>query len=359
MTRPILLAIALASLLAACGSEDGGGKRGGAGAQGGGAPAIVRTEVLEPGEWTDGLEVIGTARARNSVVITAAVSETVERVLFESGQHVVAGQVLVTLSGREQRATLAGAEAEYRAAQALYDRQADLAKRQLIAAAAIDTQRAARDAAKARLEQMRAQLGDRNIVAPFAGVLGLRQVSPGALVTPGTVITTLDDIGTLELDFSVPERQLAALKAGMPVVATSPAFPGEAFRGEVVALDPRVDPATRSLGARAAFANADDRLRPGMLLQVRVELAARQALQVPELAVTQAGQQAFVFRANDDGTVAQVPVTLGARRPGFVELAGGVQAGERVVTEGVVKLRDGAKFAEADALPAAPATTAR
>jgi membrane fusion protein (multidrug efflux system) len=360
MTRPLLFASILAFALAGCGGDDGGGKRGGAGGQGG-APAIVRTAVLQPSEWTDGLEAIGTARARNSVTITAAVSETVERVHFDSGERVRAGQVLVTLSGREQRAAIDAAEAEYRAQQTLFARQEDLAKRQLIAASAFDAQRAARDAARARLEQTRAQLGDRAIVAPFAGVLGLRQVSPGALVTPGTVITTLDDVGTLEVDFSVPERQLAALQVGMPVQATSTAFGGETFRGEVVALDPRIDPATRSLGARAAFANAGDRLKPGMLLSVRVELASRQALQVPELAVTQVGQQAFVFRANADGTVSQVPVTLGARRPGFVELLEGVKAGERVVTEGVVKLRDGAKFAEAEAeaAPAAAAPTAR
>jgi membrane fusion protein (multidrug efflux system) len=342
--RRFVLAAALVGL-AACGN-DGDGKR-----QGGTPPAVVRTEVLQPSPWVDTLEAIGTARARDSVTITASVSETIDRVEFDSGQVVRAGQVLVRLSGREQRATLAEAEAEYRAAQTLFARQQDLAQRQLIAASTFDAQRGARDAAKARLEQMRAQLGDRAIVAPFAGVLGLRQVSPGALVTPGTVITTLDDIGTLELDFSVPERQLAQLAVGQAVTATSPAFPGETFRGTVAALDPRVDAATRSLGARAEFANPDHRLRPGMLLSARIERATRDVLQVPELAIQQVGQQAFVFRANADGTVAQVPVTLGARRPGFVELAQGVAAGDRVVVEGVVKLRDGAKFAEAGAAP--------
>jgi len=341
-----LAAAALVIALSACGKHESG-------KHGGNPPAIVRTAVLAPSEWTDTVEALGTLRARNAVTITASVSETIERVEFDSGQQVEAGQVLVLLSGREQRATLAEAEADYRGAQTLYERQADLARRQLIAASAFDAQRATRDAAKARLEQMRAQLGDRAIRAPFAGVLGLRQVSPGALVTPGTVITTLDDVDTLELDFSVPERDQGALAVGQAIEATSPAFPGETFHGQLAAIDPRIDPATRALDARAEFANPDHRLRPGMLMALRVQRATRQALQVPELAVQQVGTQAFVFKANADGTVTQAPVGLGARRPGFVELVSGVAAGDRVVVEGVVKLRDGAKFAEAGAEPAA------
>jgi len=344
MRKFVVASIFLTLLLAACGKDDAGGKRGGGG---GAPPAIVRTEVLAPSEWSDGLGALATARAKESVTITASVSETIDKVHFDSGQEVRAGDRLVTLSGREQRASIAAAEADYRSAQTLFARQEELARKQLIAASAFDAQRAVRDAARARLEQMRAQLGDRSIVAPFSGVLGLRQVSDGALVTPGTVITTLDNVDTIEVDFSVPERQLAALKVGMPVAATTTAFPDQTFRGTVVALDPRLDPATRSLGARAEFANPDHRLRPGMLLEARVELATRTALQVPELAVQQVGQQASVFRANEDGTVSEVPVTLGARRPGWVELTSGVKAGDRIVVEGIVKLRDGAKFAEA------------
>jgi membrane fusion protein (multidrug efflux system) len=345
---PSLLVATLA--LTGCGKGGDGGKRAGGG---GGPPAVVRTEVLKPTAWSDGLEAIATARAKDSVTITASVSETIDKVHFDSGQEVRAGQRLVTLSGREQRAAIAAAEADYRSAQTLFARQQELAAKQLIAASTFDAQRAVRDSARARLEQMRAQLGDRAIVAPFSGVLGMRQVSDGALVTPGTVITTLDDVDVIEVDFSVPERQISALRPGMPVAATTPAFPGETFRGRVVALDPRLDPATRALGARAEFANADHRLRPGMLLEARVELATRDALQVPELAVQQVGQQASVFVANADGTVTEAPVTLGARRPGWVEITAGVAAGDRVVVEGVVKLRDGAKFAESGTEPAA------
>lgn len=352
MRNPICLALLVAALaLTACGKDGKDGKRAGGG---GGPPAVVRTDVLKPSEWSDGLEAIATARAKDSVTITASVSEKIEKVHFDSGQEVHAGDRLVTLSGREQRATIAAAEADYRSAQTLFARQEELAKKQLIAASTFDAQRAARDAARARLEQMRAQLGYRSIVAPFSGVLGLRQVSDGALVQPGTVITTLDNVDTIELDFSVPERQLGVLEVGMPVEATTPAFPGETFHGVVAALDPRLDPATRALGARATFANADHRLRPGMLLEARVQLATRTALQVPELAVQQVGQQASVFRANEDGTVSEVPVALGARRPGWVELTEGVKTGDRIVVEGIVKLRDGAKFAEVGSESAKP-----
>ena len=344
MIRALALALVVL-LLSACG-EKAEERRGGQ------PPAVVRTQVLQPAAWTDTIDVIGSVRARESVTITAAVSETVDQVHFESGDTVRAGQVLVTLSGREQRAGLAEAEAQYRAQQTLYARQEDLAKRRLIAASVFDAQRAARDAARARLDQTRAQLGDRAIVAPFAGVLGLRQVSAGALVTPGTVVTTLDAIDTMELEFSVPERQMAAVQVGQTVEATSPAFKNATFTGRIVALDPRLDTATRALMARAQFANTDLRLRPGMLLEAHIALASRQALQVPELAIQQVGRQAFVFKVDGDDTVAQVPVTLGARRPGFVELASGVAAGDRLVVEGIVKLRAGAKVSEADAATA-------
>jgi len=187
------------------------------------------------------------------------------------------------------------------------------------------------------------------IAAPFDGVLGLRQVSPGSLVTPGTVITTLDDVSRIKLDFSVPERNLSALATGQAIIATSDAFPGEQFRGAITSVGSRVDPVSRSLAARAEFDNPDNKLRQGMLLEVQLQQASRQALQVPELSLQQVGQQAFVFVVGADDKVAQVPVRIGARRPGWVEILGGVKAGDRVVVDGIVKLKPGAKIIEAKA----------
>jgi membrane fusion protein (multidrug efflux system) len=338
--------VVLVLLLAACGGKDSGQERGK-----GGPPAVVTTTVLAPMPWTDSIEALGTASARESISITAKVSETVAKVSFESGDVVRAGDVLVTLSGNAQLAALDEASADYREALKLYERQKSLAERQLIPASQMDLQRALRDAAKGRLDQIQAQLADRVIRAPFDGVLGLRQVSPGSLVTPGTVIATLDDVSRIKLDFSVPERNLSALTTGQEVVATSDAFPGEQFRGAITSVGSRVDPVTRSLAARAEFDNPENKLRQGMLLEVQLQQVSRQALQVPELSLQQVGQQAFVFVVGADDKVAQVPVRIGARRPGWVEILEGVKAGDRVVVEGVVKLKPGAKITEAKAAP--------
>jgi membrane fusion protein, multidrug efflux system len=337
-----LLALLAAGLLASCGKEEAPGRGPG------GAPAVVTTAVLSPAPWSDQLQAIGTASARESVTLTAKVSETVQDVRFDSGQAVRAGQVLVTLTQRAQAAGLEEAAASYREAQALYERQRVLGEKQLVSASQLDAQRAARDAAKGRLDIIRAAAGDRVITAPFDGVLGLRQVSPGSLVTPGTVITTVDDVSSIKLDFSVPESQLAALAVGRTVRATSDAFPGETFEGGITSVGSRVDPVSRALSARAEIPNPDAKLRPGMLLRVTLALPARTALQVPELSLQQVGQQAFVFRVAGD-QVEQVPVRIGARRPGWVELLDGVKAGDRVVVEGIVKLKPGARIVEAGA----------
>jgi membrane fusion protein, multidrug efflux system len=352
--------VLLTALLAGCGGKEDA-------RAGGGPPAVVTTTVLAPASWTDTIDALGTATARESITVTAKVSETVARVNFESGDVAKAGDVLVTLSDRASVAGRAEAEADYRENQKLFERQQDLAKRQLIAASQFDAQRAARDGAKARLDQVRSQVSDRVISAPFAGVLGQRMVSEGSLVTPGTAITTLDDVSRIRVDFSVPERRLAALATGQVVSATSEAYPDRDFRGTITSVGSRVDSVTRALMVRAEFDNPDQKLRPGMLLQIAVQRAGRQTLQVPELSLVQMGRQAFVFRVGAENKVEQVPVKTGARRPGWVEIVDGVKAGDRIVVDGTVKLKPGSKIVEArpedskpeDGRPATAAATAK
>ena len=343
----LLLPVALVSLslLAACGSEDAAGGMGE-------RTVTVTTAVVQPQPFNDTLQAIGTASAHESVVVTAKVSETVREVHFESGDVVAKGAVLVTLSGQQQQASLAEAQAAANEAERLYKRQSELAAQQLIARSQLDTQRAARDAAIARVAQVRAQLGDRTIRAPFAGVLGIRQVSPGALVTPGTPIATLDNLRQVYVDFPVPEGALAQVAPGQRVRGRSEAFPGRVFEGTVQTVDARLDPATRAVVVRADFPNPERELRPGMLVTVEVERPTRQALLVPEIAVVQVGQTSFVYRVKEDGRVEQARVAVGARRAGKAEIVEGLEPGDRIVVDGTGKLRPGDRIAEAGAADA-------
>lgn len=351
ITARIAAGLGLA-LLAACGSKDEAARR-----QAEQVP--VTTQVVQTSAWNDTLQALGTAKARESVTVTAKVSEIIERVHFESGQQVAAGTPLVTLRGQAQEAALVQAQATFAEADQLYKRQRELAAQQLVASATLDTQRAIRDAAEARVLEMKSDIGDRRVRAPFAGVLGIRQVSEGSLVTPTTVIATLDDIERMHVDFQVPEAELASLGKGDKVTATSVAYPGRTFEGEVATIDTRVDPGTRAVTVRADFINADHALRPGMLLDVRMFRPERQALVIPEIAVVQVGRESFVYRVKADQSVERVDVVSGARRAGVVEIREGVKAGDRIVVDGTGKLRPGLKVNDTPAgTPPPPAQKA-
>lgn len=313
-------------------------------------PAVVPVtlETLAPRAWSDTLEALGTAQARESVVLTAKITETVKRVNFNDGDKVAAGDILVELTSNQQIAQLADAQAMARDAARQSERQQDLAKAGTVSKAAYENAQAQRDSAEAKAGVIRAQLADRVISAPFAGVLGLRRVSPGTLVTPGTPIVTLDDVGTIKLDFPLPETELANIAIDQEISATSAAFPGRSFKGKVASIDSRVDPVTRAVVVRALVPNSDSALRPGMLLVVAVDAQPRQVLAVPEIALVPIGIRQFLYRVDAEGIAHQVEVGIGARRDGRVEIRRGVSAGDRIVVEGTVNLREGAKVAEAE-----------
>lgn len=339
-----LLAVAL--LAAGCARKEPAGGRGGpGGGPGGDRPVTVTMQVVRPQPFVDTLQALGSIRARESVAVTASVSEKVQAVHFDSGDLVRAGAPLVTLSGQSEQAQLREAQAAASEADKLYRRQSELAAQQLIARSQLDTQRATRDAANARVSQVRAQLADRVIRAPFGGVLGLRQVSPGSLITPGTVIATLDDLSMVYVDFPVPETRLSQVAAGQALSGTAGAYPGRRFEGTVATIDARIDPATRAVIVRGQFPNTDRALKPGMLLQVDVARAERPALLVPEIAVVQVGNDAYVYRVRG-GKAERADVTLGVRRDGQVEVVSGLAAGDRIVVDGTGKLKPGAKVAE-------------
>lgn len=307
----------------------------------------VTTTTLATKGWSDTIDAVGTAKARESVVLTAKITETVRKINFSDGQQVNAGDVLVELTSGQQVAALAEAQAVAVDAARQFQRQQDLVAKGTVSRAVFDTARSSRDSNNARVSALRAQLSDRVVTAPFSGVLGLRQVSTGALVTPGSVITTLDDISTIKFDFPVAEVYLAALAPGHAVIARSAAYPGKEFHGSVVSLDSRIDPVSRAIIVRAEIPNPDGLLRAGMLLTASVMQPERQTLAVPEIAIVQIGLESTVYRVAADDKVEQVKVKLGARRRGEVEVLDGLQAGDRIVLDGIVKLRSGATITEA------------
>jgi membrane fusion protein (multidrug efflux system) len=335
----LLFAAAIVALAACSSSAPEGGKAV--------APAVpVTTTVVESVDWVDEIEAVGTTKARESVTLTAKITETVRKVNFTDGQRVHAGDVLVEMTSGQQVAALAEAQATYKDAERLMDRNNDLVKQGTVSRQVADTARATHDSAQARVALLRAQLSDRVVTAPFSGVLGLRQVSVGALVSPGTVITTLDDIDVISLDFSLPERFLATLKPGLELNASSVAFPDREFSGTVLSVDSRVDPTTRSVLVRAELPNADHSLRAGMLMTVRVKRPQRSVLAVPEISIEQVGTQSFIYTVDAENVVHRVEVKLGARQQGMVEVESGVDAGTRIVVDGTVKLREGTKIVD-------------
>jgi membrane fusion protein (multidrug efflux system) len=323
------------------GGAPGGGRPGGGFAGRPAAdPPLVSVGRAHHEQLYDVVQALGTAQANESVTLTAKVQDTVRRVNFEDGDYVEQGAVLLELTNQEEEAALAEARANLNDAQSQLRRLEELSNRGLTAASELDVARSRADAMQARLNSVVARLRDRLIQAPFSGLLGFRKVSPGTLLTPNTPITSIDDIATIKLDFTVPETFLGAMNPGAKVVAKSVSFPGREFEGVVRTVGSRVDPVTRAVTVRAHIPNKDRALRPGMLLTVDVLTAQHDALVVPEGAVFQVQDRAYVYRL-DGHTARQQQIEIGARRFGVVEVLGGLEDGDPIVVEGIVKLRDG------------------
>ena len=289
------------------------------------------------------VEAIGTTQANESVTITAKVTAKVNKVTFDDGMLVEAGTVLVELTNEEETALLAEAQANVDDTKSQYTRLRNLLKQRSVPISQVDEAKARFSGAQARYQSMLARMDDRLIRAPFAGVLGFREVSAGTLITPGTQISTLDDLSIIKLDFSVPEVHLGLLAAGQQLEATSVAFPDRIFAAEVRTVGSRVDPVTRALVVRAVIDNSDLTLRPGMLMNIQLTTAEREALMVPESALVQRGRESFVY-IDQDGIAQTQTVQFGERADGWVEILSGLTFGEQVVAEGTVKIRDGASI---------------
>ena len=304
----------------------------------------VETFEVQPTAFSDAIQAIGTAQARESVIITPKVADTIRAIRFESGDRVRQGQVLVEMSSVEQQADLSEARAQREAAQRELARFQELNERGFAPRARLDAAQAAFDAADARVRAGQSRIADRTIRAPFAGVMGLRTGSPGQYVRPGEQIGTLDDTSQIKLDFDVAEAQLARLAPGVAIVARTTAYPGVDFSGTIAQVDSRVATATRTVRVRALLANADNRLRPGMLMTVEIRSNPRDVLAIPETALTDEADGAYVFTVamRDGALVAErTRVQTGARIGGMVEIRSGLARGARIVSVGVQRVRPG------------------
>jgi membrane fusion protein (multidrug efflux system) len=304
------------------------------------APKVVVAEATRV-DFPLTVEAPGTARANESVEIRPKVSETITAIRFEEGQRVEAGHILAELEDSEAKAELAVARAQLVESEGQARRAEELYKTKAISASELEQRQALRDASRAALDAASARLRDMRLRAPFAGRVGLRNVSLGAYVTPETVVTTLDDTDTMKLDFDVPETAFSLLAAGQSVAARSSAWPDAEFRGQVATIDTRVDPVTRTVTVRALLPNDLGRLRPGMFLTVMLLREDVRALVIPEQSLVPEQSRQYVFVVGPGELVEKREVRTGRRRPGQVEVLEGLADGELVIAEGTQKAEPG------------------
>ncbi|MFC1458224.1 efflux RND transporter periplasmic adaptor subunit [Microvirga arabica] len=355
--------------------QQAGAARGPGGRGGPAGPATVEVDTVKTGRIVEVREAVGTVRAYESIMVTAKVAGIIGEIGFEEGQKVKAGDMLVQFDAAERRAAIEQATAEANRAAALRNEIAikleraqalrrtgsgteaqveDLTAQMKSLEGSIASAQAQRRAAEARLEEL-------TIRAPFNGRVGTRSVSLGAYVAPGTRITSLDDLSKVRLDFAVPENLLGRLEPGQTVNAKAAAYRDRIFKGTVSTIDPRVDPATRTVRLSADFDNPDEALKPGMFLSVALEVSAQNdAVVVPEEAIVSEGLRHIVYAVKDNKVERRV-ITIGQRQSGKVEVVDGIKAGESIVVLGVQRVRPGAEVIArpvGSTAPAAPAPAA-
>jgi len=306
---------------------------------------VIAVKVAK-GRIADRIEALGTLSANESVILTANITETVTGIFFEDGQLVERGTLLVDLRDDEEQALLQEVTSRAAEAKRQYDRIQPLQKGGAAPTALIDEKLREYETAKAQVLLLEARLQNRKIIAPFSGVLGLRNISVGALVSPGFAVVSLDDISVMKLDFTVPSIFLQSIAIGQKVIANARDLPEQEFSGEVASISSRVDPVTRSMVVRALIPNPQRSLRPGLLMTVNLFRDEREAILLPEESIVAEGEKKFVYiidGTEQSGLLVKREVLTGAREPGKVEILSGVEVGEKVVIHGTVRARAGLK----------------
>jgi membrane fusion protein (multidrug efflux system) len=322
-------------------------------------PEAVTSAKVEVARWREARPAVASLVARHGVTLAAELPGTVREILFEAGTVVRRGDPLVRLDVTAERAQLDAALAEASLARLHLDRTRRLRRSEATSQAELDAAEARARQADANVANLRAVVAKKTLRAPFDGRISIRQVELGQVVAPGTPVASLQSITPIHADFWLPQQALAKLHAGQEVRLSTDAFPGDAWQGEITTVNPEVDPATRNVRVRATFGNADGRLRPGMFGNVEVLAPEeRPVLVVPATAVVFApyGDSVYVIEEKKDASggasavVRQKFVRTGERRGDYVAVVSGLDAGERVVSSGAFKLRNGAAVAVNDAL---------
>ncbi|MCA8904617.1 MAG: efflux RND transporter periplasmic adaptor subunit [Hyphomonas sp.] len=320
-------------------------------AQRGPGAASVFVEPVGETEFSMHIEAIGTLEARERVDLTLNVADRVTAIYFDDGDRVTKGKTLLSLAQGEQAALVDAAEATANEARQRFERTQQLAAERTVAQSALDEAQRDLNAANAQLRAVQSRQKDRVLVAPFDGVLGFRMVSVGSYVKAGDVVAELIDDSQMKLDFSVPSTFLRSAKKGTRITAETDDLPGVVFEGEVETVGATIDPVTRSIRVRAILPNEDRLMKPGMFMKVTLLANPRQSLSVPETAIEPIGPDSFVYVAvkkGDQLVAERRKVDVGLRQKGRVEVVSGLEAGDTIVSDGLIRVRDGAPIVVRD-----------
>ena len=328
-------------------------------------PETVASAIATDDQWPDVLPAIGTVNPMQGINLMAEIPGPLREILFDSGAEVAAGDLIVKLDTSSEEAQLRAAEAQSAWAKVTAEHLRQLRTDQAVAQSELDQAEATLKQNAANADTIRATLGKKNIRAPFAGRLGIWQVSLGQFLETGKPLVSLISLTPLFVDFSLPQQELSRLATGLKVRVTADAYPDKIFEGELAAINPDLNAATRSVGLRAKFANAEKLLRPGMFVRVEVLMPqAKKVLAIPATAVLSApsGDSVFVILPSSEkgGTnlvVQQKFIRTGATHGDFIAVENGLQAGDKVVTAGVFKLRNGMGVVENNELAPKPSLT--
>jgi membrane fusion protein (multidrug efflux system) len=360
----ILTALVTAALIAGCGSKNDAtaGQKADAAKPAPQQPATpaaqpqglpVRAEPVKVAKVSDDVSAVGSLMAEESVIIRPEIDGRIVGLHFQEGQAASAGTRLVTIDSTEYEAQAAAVRADLKTEEQRLVRTKELHQQNFISKDALDVQVGAVDRLKARLAEAESRVAKTVIRAPFSGIVGLRQISPGAYVKAGTDIVRIENVSSIKVDFRIPENYLSKIRPNQEILVRLDAYPGEEFRGRVYAVEPVVEERTRTIAMRARIPNKGFKLKPGMFVRVAVTMENRpNAIVVPEQAIWPQGKDSFVFRVVD-GKAALTKVEIGNRQPGSVEIIKGLSANDMVVTDGQIKLRDGAPVVVTAAPPAA------